>query len=244
MSYTFNIAICDDSEEFVWNIYTTVQKIMDKHNYKYNIQDFTKAKELIVFSKEKQLDVVLLDIDMPDVSGFEAVEKLRERQQSVEIIFITSHSELAYQAYDYHPYQFVDKTDLEKLEMVLPSLCNRIMQSKTAESSVVIDISGIFEIDVNAVMYVKAKKNYVVFCYNDGTEKEYRAKIKDVYEALKDSGFVYIQRSYIVNCRSIYDFDTKEVMLKNGETISVTRDYEMRSEAQKIYGAFMRRLRC
>lgn len=243
MPHTFNIAICDDSEAFVWSIYSTVQKIMDKHNFKYTLQDFTKGKDLIAASREKQLDIILLDIDMPDISGFEAVEKLRERQKSAAIIFITSHSEMAYQAYDYHPYQFVDKTDLLKLEMVLPSLCNKIIQSKLVESSVVIDVNGIFEVAVNAVMYIKANKNYVLFCYSDGTEKEYRAKIKDVYEALKGKGFIYIQRSYIVNCRFIYDFDTKEVTLKNNETISVTRDYEMRSEAQKNYGEFLRRLR-
>ncbi len=243
MSYVFNIAICDDSEEFVWKIYEKTQSVMNGANYTCNIKDFTKAKDLIATAKEEQLDIILLDIDMPEISGFETVEKLRERQKSAAIIFITSHSELAYQAYDYHPYQFVDKTDLEKLEMVLPSLCEKIIQNKTAESSVVINISGVFEIDVNEVMYIKAKRNYVVFCYIDGKEKEYRAKIKDVYEALEDKGFVYIQRSYVVNCRFIFDFDTKEVTLKNNETISVTRDYEMRCEAQKIYGAFMRRLR-
>lgn len=243
MSYVFNIAICDDSEEFVWEIYEKTQKIMEESGYSCKIEDFTKAKELIAFSKEKQLDIVLLDIDMPDVSGFEVVEKLRERQQSVEIIFITSHSELAYQAYDYHPYQFVDKTDMGKLEAVIPKLCEGIIANKGNEGKFVIDINGIFEIDLNEVMYVKAKKNYVVFCSIDGEEKEYRAKIKDVYEALKDKGFIFIQRSYVVNCRFIYDFDTKEVTLKNNETISVTRDYEMRCEAQRLYGAFMRRLR-
>ncbi len=243
MSYTFNIFMCDDNEDFLWSVYEKVQEIMDKNKYSYNIYDFTKGQDLINSLKKNKADIILLDIDMPRISGFEAVEEIRKTQESVHVIFITNHSELAYQAYDYHPYQFVSKSDTKKLETIIPKLCDKIVRDKAVEGSVVIDFNGFFEVDVNSVMYVKAKRNYAVFCYSNGEERERRGKITDVYALLKKNGFIFAQRSYVINCRFIYDFDITKITLKNGEKISVTRDFDMRREAQQNYGAFMRSLR-
>lgn len=243
MDYVFNIAICDDDGQFVDEVADKVSEIMSKNCYKYIVHECYDGRELVEYCKNNTVDIILADIDMPNMNGFEAVEELQKRQPDLSIIFITAHNELAYQAYDYHPYQFINKTDLRKLERVLKTLVKKIQLKKNSNEIIHLQLDGIIDINVNEIMYLKSNRNYIsIYSLNDDVT-EIRGVIKDVYSQLSQVGFIYVQRSYIVNCRFIKDFDRKKITLKNDLEISVTRNTEMMREAQQIYGRFMRNLR-
>ena len=243
MNKHVDIAICDDNGAFVDIIEMLVKNVMFKMNVDYNLSLFYSGKEIISGSRNNSFDVILLDIDMPQKTGFEVADEIYQKQPNTNVIFVTSHEELAYQAYDYHPYQFVHKSDLDKLPRVLETLYNKIVSRSQYDGVVHLKLGGIIDVNVNEVLYIKSEKNYILIMNTNKTMFKYRGKIKNVYAQLIEYGFIHPHRSYVVNCRYISDFDRKEITMKNGEIISVSRDDEVRKEAQHLYGKHMRSTR-
>ena len=242
---TVNVAICDDDADFVELLNNSISDILSRKNITNRIVELYDGSELLNYCKKNITDIVFADIDMPNMNGFEAIEKLQLQQTEIIIVFITAHEELAYQAYDYHPYQFISKNDLKKLDSVVNKLINKIVSRRQSNevTHILLDNNSIIDIDVTEVMYFKSKRNYVSVFNVDGSVCEMRTNLKSVYVQLCDAGFIQIHRSYVVNCRFIFDFSTSKVILKDNTEISVTRDINMRREAQKIYGKFKRDLR-
>ncbi len=236
-----NIAICDDDGIFADKSEKIVRSVMTGLGAETKIDLFYSGKEFLTESRKHSFDIILMDIDMPRQTGFSTIEEVYKNHPDVNVIFVTSHEELAYQAYDYHPYQFVQKNDLDKLPRVLKALYKKIAAKSL--SSDIVHLTEIPDVNLNEVMYIKSERNYVLAVNSNKSVTKHRGKIKNVYMQLKEYGFIYPQRSYVVNCRYINDFDRKEITLKNGEIVSVSRDDEVRREAQYLYGKYMRSVR-
>ena len=244
MELTFKIVVCDDNANFTEILNNKLADILSRNNIVHNIVELYDGLELLDYCRKNIVDIVFLDIDMPNMTGFEAIKKLQEYQPEITIVFVTDHTELAYQAYDYHPYQFISKQDLGKLDFIVPRLIRKIVYSKQNDEVVHIRLdNNIMEIRVTEVMYFKSKRNYVLAFCADGSYYEIHANLKSIYKQVCDKGFIRVQRSYVVNCRFIFDFSTSKIILNNNTEITVTRDADMRKEAQKVYGKFKRELR-
>jgi DNA-binding LytR/AlgR family response regulator len=244
MNKEFKIAVCDDDVCFTELIRGKVLNIMQKNNYACKITELYDGRELIQYCSQNLMDMIFVDIDMPNMSGFDAVKKIQEHQPEITVIFVTSHKEYSYQAFEYHPYQFVDKTDLEKIDRVIDNLTKKIIRRTETDNITHLYIENkIIDIDVKEIMYIKSKRNYVTAYTVSGEELLMRIGLKAVYEQLSKVGFVYVHRSYIVNCRFIFDFGSKTILLRNNDEIPVTRDKDIRKQAQKQYSEFKRGLR-
>lgn len=244
MEITFKIVICDDNAHFTGILNNSIADILSRNNIAHNIVELYDGLELLDYCSKNIVDIVFLDIDMPSMTGFEAIEKLQEYQPEITIVFVTDHTELAYQAYDYHPYQFIGKQDLGKLDFIVPRLIRRIVCSRQNNEIVHIRLdNNIMDIRVTEVMYFKSKRNYVLAFCADGSCYEIHDNLKSIYKQIGDKGFIRVQRSYVVNCRFIFDFRISKIILNDNTEITVTRNADMRREAQKAYGKFKRDLR-
>lgn len=240
----FKIVVCDDDASFAENLHKKISGILLESNISHHIVELYDGSELLDYCRQNAVDIVFADIEMPKMTGFESVRKLQEYQTEITIVFITAHEEFAYQAYDYHPYQFISKNDLGKLDMLVKRLAGKIVSRKQCNEVTHIRLGhNIIDIQVTEVMYFKSKRNYVLAYYLDGSQLKFRANLKSIYEQLCNVGFIQIHRSYVVNCRFIFDFSTSKVLLKDHTEISVTRNADMRKEAQRIYGKFQREIR-
>ena len=92
-------------------------------------------------------------------------------------------------------------------------------------------------------MYFKSDKHYINAYMADGTEKSYRCSINDAYNQLKSASYIFIHRSYLINCKFIKYFNTQLVILSNDLEINVTRNDERLNEAKEIFGRYKRGLR-
>ena len=237
------IVMCDDDIGFLQQLYDRTEEIMQKLGIEYSIKEFDNGRETVAYCRENGADMILADIDMPDKSGFEAIRELQEQQPEVPVIFVSSHEELAYQSFRYNPFQFVSKSEPERLEAVLTTLVKRMGRSR--ESLICIETeSGMVDINVDRVMYLQSDRNYIIGYDEDEIEViRFRGILKNVYDALSGAGFIYTHKRYVINCRFIRRFERKKVILDSGREISGTRNTEMIDEAQRVYGSFMRRKR-
>ena len=250
-----NIAICDDDAEFLNETYKRIENIIKAYNHTFTIVQLHSDKELIEYCHNNYVDIIVTDIDMPDSSkklkfsayemeGFEAAKELQAMHSNLEIIFLTAHEELAYQSYRYKPFSFVSKRDMQMLDEDLTELIEKLEQKRLENLAIPLTIDKkTYMIDKKSVIYFKSDRHYISAYTKEGKEKTYRLNINEAYKQLSDDFFIYVHRSYLINCRFIDFFDTKNILLSNGEKISVTRNEEKLKNAQIIFSDYKRSLR-
>ena len=218
-----SIYLCDDNQIFIEKIENAIQHILSDKCL-YELKSFDNGIALIDVWNEKEADVVFLDIDMPDMTGFDVAEKLQEMNKNVIIIFITSYEDKVYQSWDFQPFWFVRKSHLEDLEKVFLKLISKIDEEKRETSFQLIVADKATEININEIEYIYAEKHYVVFKNVVGEDIKIRCKISDIEEQLYNVHFIRIQKGVIVNCRCISKITSRDVILDNGDKIHISRD--------------------
>lgn len=252
---TLYIAICDDDVDFVDTLYNRTSDIAEKTGCKCSITKLYSGKELIEHCQTNSMDIILTDIDMPDTNdfktidvtntnGFIAAKQLQVKYPNIEIVFVSAHEELAYQSFRYRPFSFISKRDLQMLDEDIGELLNKIKMRKSSNVLFPLNIGEkTYSINVDEIIYFKTDRHYIWSYTINGTDKSYRCSIKEAYEQLATADFIYIHRSYLVNCRYVKYFDTQNIIMLNDEKISVTRDEAKLKKAQGIFGRYKRRLR-
>ena len=152
-----NIVICDDNKRFL----SRLRKKIEPLTVGASIVEYYDGMELVKYCKTNTADIILLDIDMPQLDGFSAAGRIQSAKPDAQIIFITLHSELAYQAYDYRPFWFVAKSDLDKIDYVL-SRCVKLVEQKHKIPKRIITVSGAeVEINLDDIMYLESDRHYI-----------------------------------------------------------------------------------
>jgi two-component system, LytTR family, response regulator len=207
-------------------------------------------------------DLLLIDIRMPDLDGFQVLEKIAADEMPV-IIFTTAYDQFAIRAFDAHALDYllkpfeqerlhdaIERTRAELLKSHHLDLTTRILdllaqkvepqvQSKQNDDRMVIRAGGkVIFLDVKEIDWVEAAANYVKL--NVGKDSYLlREGIGSVAERLDPERFVRIHRSAIVNIRKIKELQPCEsgeyiAVLKNGKELSCSRGY--RTQLQRLIG--------
>jgi two-component system, LytTR family, response regulator len=194
-------------------------------------------------------DVLLLDINMPEVSGFELLDRLKTRGRTMPaVIFVTAHEEHAITAFDKHAVDYVLKpfsterigkaldvafrrTADERAAKLVEALPQLRMLSQYQPKRIAIKAKGrILFIDPGEVVAVEAEGNYVLLQRVSGSYL-LRESISVMAEKLKPFGFIRIHRSVLVNSSfvdEIRPWSTGEygLRVKSGKEYAVTRTYK------------------
>ena len=188
--------------------------------------EFGNAIDATVCLQEQSVDVIFLDIRMPQLTGTEFVRSLRNVPK---IIFTTAHKEYAHEGFeldvtDYllKPIRFdrflraVNKAFPQKQQEPEFPVSPLAEENKSAASFIYLRadrkmIRGL----LNDILYIESDKDYVVF-----TEKGFiltRQTIASVEAMLSDSQFIRIHRSFIVSLNKLKSFTAETVEIANKE---------------------------
>lgn len=218
------IYLCDDNQSFVDDIANRVNMILSKDR-EFEIVKFTNGRSLISQWNKEFADVVFLDIDMPELDGFEVAEKLQSSKKNALIIFITSHEDKVYQSWKYQPFWFVRKSHMEDLNVVFPRLLAKIDAEYEKENNF-FNLHGensVVELDINSLMYIESYRHNIIIHYKNNNQ-EVRCKISNAEEQLLGKNIIRVQKGFLVNCRFISKITSRDVILTNGYSIHLSRD--------------------
>ena len=88
------IAICDDEQNQIEYITSLVSSWSAGEGHSCEIRTFTSAEEfLFQYEDNKTYDILLLDVEMKNITGIELATRIRKDNNRAEIVFITSHFE-------------------------------------------------------------------------------------------------------------------------------------------------------
>ena len=109
------IAICDDEEKAVALHERIVKACLQSQGIGYEITTYTQSRNLLYDITDDGFfyDLILLDIEMPGISGMEIPQQLKGFLPNVKIIFVTSHTEYAIDAFELSIFRYVPKNNLE-----------------------------------------------------------------------------------------------------------------------------------
>ncbi|MGA2647001.1 MAG: LytTR family DNA-binding domain-containing protein [Candidatus Sulfotelmatobacter sp.] len=217
-----------------------------------DVERFDSASDAIVALERLaavSYDVVLLDIDMPEMSGTEFVDQLRKQGHSLpSIIFVTAHDEYAIAAFEKQAVDYVlkpfskqriwealnrasQRSEGERAAKLLEVLPQLQKISPRLQPRIAIKAKGrILFINPGEVIAVQAEGNYVLLERGSGSYL-LRESISTVAEKLRPYGFIRIHRSVLVNSsfvEEIKPYLTGEygLRVKGGKEYTVTRTYK------------------
>lgn len=109
-------------ERMVRNVFAEREE-QDQH---IDIHSFQLVSEAIEYAKSNMLDVVFLDINMPEMSGLEAADLLQQITPSIEIIFVTAYDEYAVQAFELNAMDYLLKPlSMQRLRKTMERLYSK-----------------------------------------------------------------------------------------------------------------------
>lgn len=238
----FRIAICDDECTMVEQHAEAVRESLRCCNCTGEIVTYTGSDNLLADITEESFyfDLILLDIEMPGVTGMELAKKIKPYLPDVKIIFITSHIEYAIDAFELSIFRYVPKDDKEKrLPAALADAFGLLMlgQDKTYTIQAGSRLERIPHKRILAIW--KDGKNAVIRT-EDG-EAKVRKSLGQVFEELAAEEFLFIDRGCIVNLLHIMQLKESAVVLKNGESYPVSRSHlqEVKNQINDYWGKML-----
>ncbi|MFG6366938.1 MAG: LytTR family DNA-binding domain-containing protein [Lachnospiraceae bacterium] len=216
-----HIAICDDEKDFVIYLTELIYQYAAETGEEMKVSTFYDGMELIE-GYDTTIDLIFLDIQMKLVNGLRTAERIRQMDEKVGIIFLTTLTQCALEGYKYQATNYIIKPMKYvrlKAEMDDWRKHNR---KNDSPAIVVANDSGKYKIFLNTLRYVETfNRNLLVH-----TEQEniicYRS-MKELEQELAEHGFVRCHTSYIVNLFFVKGVNKLEITLVTGEIIPISQ---------------------
>ncbi len=209
-------AIAIDDEPIALQV---IERHADKIPYLHLVCSFTNAFEAIDFLRNERVDLIFLDIQMPDISGLEFLNSLSVKPP---IVFTTAYSQYAVESYEQGAIDYLLKPfDFGRFLKAV----NRVAEQGQQHETYIFLKTGFdyVRLEVRQILYAKAEGNYVKFITAEKSIMS-RMKMKEVEAALDPNTFIKVHRSYIVN-RTVIDKIEKHQIHIQQDLIPISQTY-------------------
>lgn len=216
-----NIVICENDKNDQEFVKDKVVEILDDLDIEYEIKVYNSGDDLLE-GYDKYTDIILLDIQMDGLDGMETARKIREFDDNVEIIFITSFVEYALEGYEVNAYRYLLKP--VKDENLRTSLINCLNDRNFVKRSIVIKEGDTrIKISLKDIMYIEVQGNDITVHTLKDT---YRTKgtMSNFETEINSNMFVRCHKSYLVNLEYIKSIKRYTSILVNDEEVPLSRN--------------------
>ncbi len=193
----------------MWNIETEV---------------FVSGEELLDFyNEESRSQIYFLDVEMPGIDGIETALRIRERDSSALIVFMTQYHEHVYSVFEARPFRFIRKpftdediirTINECISYIEGSQQYYFYRTKRAQDQVL----------YREILYFEGRGHKIcIHCRS--RDHECYGKISEVASSVNPDIFCRIHVSFVVNMDAIRAVSDTEVVLEGGICLPVSKSY-------------------
>ena len=214
------IAICDDEEAIRDYISGLVSSWTLSRGIDHETSSFPSAESFLFdYEGNPTYDVLLLDIEMPGMDGVTMAKKIREKNDLIQIVFITGYTEYIAEGYEVDALNYLVKpVSGEKLFSILDKA-----YSRTKKNEKVLDLrtdGDMVRIPTSRVVSASVYGNYVtIHADEDITVKMTLGSLCE----LLDDRFLRVGRSDVVNISKIRRVTKKEILMEDGSVVPLPR---------------------
>jgi len=189
-------------------------------------ETFREPVKAIEFLQREKVDLIFLDISMPDISGLQLVQTL---SPGPLIIFTTAYRNYAVESYDVNALDFLLKPiAFERFLVAINKATAAILPKNatvTEDEATVLIKSGpqSYRVKLADILYLEKDRNYLTVHVKD-QQILIRENMSDIFELVPAAGFVRVHKSYVVAIRHITMIEMHQLTI-NGEKIPIGVTY-------------------
>ena len=195
------VAILDDNLMQVEEITNLCKLYFETNNKSCHIKKYT-SPSLFIKDQFHDLDLVLLDIEMPIINGIEIAKQIRKLNKNCFICFITNYNDYIFQSYDVHAFDFIMKPlTIEKITKLLDDVCSYMdAYSKNDEKIKFCTTEGEVNIPSSQIIYLEYLDklntfNRVIKIHTQSKDYYVKEKISKIYDQLPKKQYVMPHKS-------------------------------------------------
>lgn len=216
----YKIAICDDLDVDRDYLADLTRRWAKKAGHRLRLSAFSSAENFLFhYAEESDFDILLLDIEMGGLDGVTMAKKLRQDNDTVQIIFITGYSDYISEGYEVAALHYLMKpVREEKFFSVLDRAVEKLFKNERVLHLEMKD--GLVRVPVYQIRYADVQGNYVtIHAKEDYTVKK---TLSDLTASLDDR-FFRAGRSSVVNLTCINRVTKTDIYLNDGSVIPLPR---------------------
>ncbi|SDP21031.1 two component transcriptional regulator, LytTR family [Mucilaginibacter sp. OK268] len=206
-------------------------EVIERYCHKTNLVDlkatFREPVKAIEFLNREKVDLIFLDINMPDISGMQLVQTLSPRPM---IIFTTAYSHYAVESYDLNALDYLLKPiTFERFLAAINKAAAGTLSSKNGisneDESTVFIKSGpqTYQVKVGEILYLEKDGNYITIHLKDRNIL-IRENMGDIFDLVPAADFLRVHKSYVVAIKHITMIEVHQLII-NSEKIPIGSTY-------------------
>lgn len=216
----YKIAICDDEQKDRDFVAALSCRWAEQRGNTVELTEFSSAEQfLFCYGEQSDYDILLLDIEMGQMDGVKLAKQLRQKNETIQIVFVTGYSDYISEGYEVAALHYLMKpVREEKFFSVLDRAADRLRKN---ERTLTLECAGeVVRVQLYQIRYVDVQHNYAtVHAKADYTVKKTLAEI----EKSLDDRFYRVGRSAIVNLSCIARVTRSDIFLNEGDRIPLPR---------------------
>ena len=182
---------------------------------------FNDALKALEFLNTHSVDVIFLDIQMPQLTG---LQLSRIISKEIKVIFTTAYPDFALEGFELNAVDYLLKPiAFERFYQAVSKLNGdsktEVISNNNSADFIFIKTDGknkFIKLFLDEILYVESLQNYV--CIHTGNQQIItHSSLKNVVESLREKGFVQIHKSYVVALKHIESTDNFSVFTKGKE---------------------------
>lgn len=200
-----NIAIIDDEKPARSELMYLINEVCNDILF----TEYKNGEEALDGCLNNKFDLICIDLNLGDISGLTLASSIRALQPKAEIVFATAYNNYAENAFNLDAlYYLLKPFSKEKVAKMIEKynkkhgILPRIHKmNKVTKLSICIDKKYIM-VHVDKIVYIEAQNKYCVIHTKQGDYQDNNT-LSYFEEKLKDSGFLRIQKSYLINLNDV-----------------------------------------
>ena len=227
MEHTMTICYCEDEPAQAKSFAIKIEKWAKNKNMAVHTDLFESAEEYLFKADQNAYDVIFLDISMKGQNGMELARQIREKEEDVILVFVTSDASYVFDGYEVGAYRYLMKpVEERKLREILDYVR---AQNATEEENYILVKKGSQSVRVSLrdVLYIEAQKHYVNLYLENAEPMTVKVVFAELLQEIQEKSdtFLTTHRSYAVNIDKVVRIGRTECILSDGSSIPVSRSF-------------------
>ena len=215
------IAVVDDEKKATDLIMKYIKRFGEENDSVMETRVYENPNDFLS-AYRSDIDLVLMDIEMPGLNGIETARELRRMDPNVTLIFITNMAQYAINGYEVDAVDFVVKpVSYADFAMKIQKAMRYISQRQDAKVTVETS-EGMVIVSISDIHYIEVVRHYLEYHTKHGIIRT-RGVMKETEEALRGYHFVRCNHGYLVNLKYVYAISGNMVQVA-GDELAISRN--------------------